>query len=121
MRRTVLFLSLLLCALRPLGLPAAERRSNEDLLQEATASFHAANQAALHDSRQAEQLYRKALLRYEQIVREGGCRTALVLQHRQILLRLGDTAGVLNYLAERFMPDHNLAQSLRLRGATRRL
>ena len=95
-------------------LAAAEQPA--DLLNQANALFRQANETSLRDPGAARDLYQRAALRLERIVREGG------VQNGRLFYNLGNAyfqAGeigraILNYrrAALYIKGDHNLAQNL---------
>lgn len=90
-------------------------QSPEELFREASAFFQEGNQAAAQDASKAQALYRKALLRYEQIVNEGVHSGKLYYNIGNTYFLLGDLGrAILNYRrASALTPrDPNLAQSL---------
>ena len=111
-----LILPLALSAAFPLlalGLSPAELSS---LLGEANTLFRQANEASLRDPEAAHELYRRAALRYERIVHEGGIRNGKLFSNIGNAYFRTDDIGraILNYRrAERSMPDDaNIAQNL---------
>jgi hypothetical protein len=103
------------------GLPAAEMGA---LLEEANTYFRQANEVAGTDPAGASNLYRKAVMRYERIARDGPVENGkLYYNIGNAYFRMKDLGrAVLNYRrAERYIPnDPNLQQNLAY-ARTRRL
>ena len=106
-------LCLLAGAVQAAALDADETRS---LFEEGAAQFQAANELAAQDRTAAEEGYRKAILRWERIVRDGGIRNGKL--HYNIgnaYFRMGDLGrAILHYRrAQSILPgDPNLRQNL---------
>ena len=94
--------------------PATETDPNR-LLTEASQLFHQADALSASDQSGAQDLYRKALLRYERLAASGARNGRLFYNIGNLHFRLHDLGrAILNYRrAELFMPDdNNLKQSL---------
>lgn len=93
------------------------------LYREGEGLFRQANEVSATDADEALELYRKALLRFERIVREGGVENGkLYYNIGNTYFRLGDVGNaILNYRrAERYVPnDPNLHQNLEFARARR--
>jgi tetratricopeptide (TPR) repeat protein len=87
-----------------------------DLYTQAKDFFRQANELAAASPEQAEDLYRKAAMRYERILREGGIQNGkLYYNLGNVYFRLKDLGrAILNYRrAEQYIPnDPNLKQNL---------
>ena len=87
-----------------------------DLYAQAKDFFRQANELAAASPEQAEDLYRKAAMRYERILREGGIQNGkLYYNLGNVYFRLKDLGrAILNYRrAEQYIPnDPNLKQNL---------
>jgi tetratricopeptide (TPR) repeat protein len=87
-----------------------------DLYTQAKDFFRQANELAVASPAQAEDLYRKAAMRYERILRESGIRNGkLYYNLGNVYFRLKDLGrAILNYRrAEQYIPnDPNLKQNL---------
>lgn len=117
-RGQCLCLAVLVCLLLPTtpvrgALSTAEAR---ELLREANAHFRGANEAAARDEGRAQDLYRKAIMRYQRIVRDGDVENGgLYYNIGNAYFRMKDVGrAILNYRrAEQLMPnDPNLHQNL---------
>jgi tetratricopeptide (TPR) repeat protein len=87
----------------------------QELFSEANTFFNQANELLEQDVIQAEDLYRKAILRYERLVSEGIQNGKLFYNIGNAYFRIGDVGrAVLNYRrAEQYIPnDNNLQQNL---------
>lgn len=86
------------------------------LLVEGTGLFQQANEVAASSPDEARELYRKAAMRFERIVRDGGVVNGKIYYNiGNAYFRAGDLGrGILNYRrAEQFIPnDTNLQQNL---------
>lgn len=95
------------------ALPESELRR---LLEEANGLFRQANEVSVRDPAAGRELYQRAVLRFERILREGGIRNGKLLYNAgNAYLRAGDIGrAILNYRrAERYLPgDPNLHQNL---------
>jgi len=95
-----------------------------DLFSQGKAIFRQANQKAATDPDKSRELYRKAALRFERIIREGEVRNGkLYYNVGNAYFRMGDLGrAILHYRrAERYRPhDPNLLQNLKY-ARTRRL
>lgn len=100
-----------------------DRAEVMELYRQASELFRQANDAAAADPQAAENLYRKALTRYEKIAWEGGVQNGKLFYNiGNTWFKLGDIGkAILNYKrAERFMPnDLNLRQNLQFAKARR--
>ena len=89
----------------------------QDLFSQGKALFRQGNQAAATDPAMAKELYRKAALRFERIIRDGGIRNGkLDYNIGNAYFRMGDLGrAILHYRrAERYRPhDPNLLQNLK--------
>jgi tetratricopeptide (TPR) repeat protein len=87
-----------------------------DLYAQAKDLFRQANELAATSPEQAEDLYRKAAMRYERIIREGGVQNGkLYYNLGNVYFRVKDLGrAILNYRrAEQYIPnDPNLKQNL---------
>lgn len=107
---------ILYCIIALLGLSLAAMDSTElsDLLRDAERCFEGGNEA--HSREDAVELWRKAAVRYERAVKEGGVSNgALYYNLGNVYFRLGDTGrAILNYRrAQRLIPnDRNLMKNL---------
>lgn len=117
--RAAVYLGLLFAALALRSLPAAERLDPaqvHDLFSQGKELFRRANELAQQDPAGARDLYAKAALRFERIVREGGVHNGgLYYNIGNAHFRTGDIGrAILSYLrAERYIPgDANLRQNL---------
>ena len=114
LRKWILLLSLLTAA----GAAAASlsRAELSNLLGEANTLFRQANDASLRDPAAARDLYRRAALRYERIVQEGGIHNGKLFYNiGNAYFRAGDIGrAILNYRrAQLYIPDDaNVAQNL---------
>lgn len=88
----------------------------QDLYSEGKALFRQANEQAETDGEAARALYRRAVQRFERVVREGGIHNGkLYYNIGNIHFRLGDLGRAILYYrrAERYIPDDvNLQQNL---------
>lgn len=100
------------------GLPRAELSEPEisSLFQQGNDLFRQANEISARDAAQAEDLYRKAILRFERIVREGGVENGQLFYNiGNAYFRMNDVGrAILNYRrALRLAPnDSNVHQNL---------
>ena len=96
------------------ALPEEERL---DLFSQGKTFFRQANEAAAHDPNAAKELYQKAALRFERIVRDGDIQNGkLYYNIGNTYFRMGDLGqAILNYRrAQRYLPnDSNLQQNLK--------
>lgn len=108
------FALLLWLWMAPFALAAPEPMS--DLLSQANALFREGNEVSLRDQNAARSLYRRAALRLERIVREGGVRNGQLLYNLgNAYFQAGDIGrAILNYRrAELYIPgDANVEQNL---------
>ncbi len=118
LRFLVLFLVFFLTSLVSLSaraadpLPATDR---EELFRQANFFFHEANRVLANDPAQAEDLYRKSLLRLERLVAEGVKNGRLYYNIGNVYYRLNDIGrAIVNYRrAERYLSDDpNLDRNL---------
>lgn len=113
MRFRLLSLAFLSASLLAGPLPESELRR---LLEEANGLFRQANDVAVRDPAAGRELYQRAVLRFERILREGGVRNGkLYYNTANAYFRAGDIGrAILNYRrAERYAPgDPNLRQNL---------
>jgi tetratricopeptide (TPR) repeat protein len=100
-------------------LPALGALSEGDLrqlLEEANGLFRQANEVSVRDPAAGRELYQRAVLRFERLVREGGIRNGKLFYNTgNAYFRAGDIGrAILNYRrAERYSPrDTNLRQNL---------
>lgn len=98
------------------GRPTLDRTEISDLFSQGKQLFHQANELANKDPAQARELYHKAAMRFERIVREGRVHSGkLYYNIGNAYFRMQDLGrAILNYRrAERLMPDDvNLRQNL---------
>ena len=96
--------------------PRLDRTAVHDLFSQAKDLLRRANQAAASDPAAARDLYQKAILRLELIVRKGGVRNGkLYYNIGNAYFRMGDLGRAILYYrrAERLIPDDpNLRQNL---------
>jgi len=118
--RKSILLSLALVLLASVSAAGAETSmdvgsAQRELFLEANTFFNQANEVLMLDVVQAEDLYRKAILRYERLVAEGIQNGKLFYNIGNAYFRLGDIGrAVLNYRrAEQYIPnDTNLQKNL---------
>lgn len=114
MRRAAAALLLLLASL-PLFAALSEAELG-NLLDEANQQFRQANEVYLTSPASAVELYRRAALRYERLVRDGGVRNGRLFYNiGNAYFRAEDIGrAILNYRrAQRYIPgDPNVAQNL---------
>ena len=113
MRIPAAALSVLLAAAPALALSQQEAKR---LFQEANELFREANELSLRDPNAAVELYQRAALRYERLVRDGGIRNGKLFYNLGNAYFKAQDIGraILNYRrAERYIPgDPNLEQNL---------
>lgn len=112
-----------------LGWPAPKlqaelsEQQTRELFTEANQLFRQANEAASVSPVESQDLYRRAALRFERIVDEGGVRNGMLFYNiGNAYFRMNDIGrAILNYRrAERYIPgDRNLALNLRTARETR--
>lgn len=94
-----------------------------ELFTEANQLFRQANESASVDPVESQDLYRRAVLRYERIVSEGDVRNGMLFYNiGNAYFRMNDIGrAILNYRrAEQYTPgDRNLARNLRTARETR--
>ena len=108
---------LLLCLLFPFRAGAASGEGDaKTWLTEANQAFHEANSLAVKDPDAAADLYRRAIMRYQRIIRDGGIQNGkLYYNIGNAYFRMKDLGrAILNYRrAAEFIPhDSNLQQNL---------
>ena len=115
--------ALWLCAAGVRPAPALSEAEIMDLYTQGKQVFREANDLAARDPDAARELYRKAALRFERIVREGGVENGrLYYNIGNAYFRMNDLGrAILNYRrAELYVPnDSNLQQNLRYARARR--
>jgi len=97
------------------GMASLTDQVKAETLTEANKLFHQANEKLTQDPAKAQELYRKALLRYERLVKEGVRNGKLYYNIGNTYYRLDDIGrAILNYRrAELFIPeDLELEESL---------
>jgi tetratricopeptide (TPR) repeat protein len=103
-------------AARPLPAHALDHAEKWSLFRDGELSFRQANELLDTDPEKARNLFQKAVLSYERIVREGDVRNGKIFYNiGNIYFRMGDVGrAILNYRkAEEFIPgDMNLQQNL---------
>jgi len=124
MRRSIV---ILLAVLLAIAVPAVAQLSDtefESLLEEANTLFHQANEEYARNPASAVEIYRRAALRYERIVRDGGVRNGRLFYNiGNAYFRAEDIGrAILNYRrAQAYLPgDANLAQNLAYARSRRR-
>jgi len=115
---TTLMVGILLTAATGSAMAASLGKAEiRELFQEGNDLFRQANEQSASDPEAAKELYGKAVLRFERILREGGVRNGkLFCNIGNAYFRMGDVGrAILNYRrAERYMPnDPNLMQNIR--------
>lgn len=121
--RAIVWLVILSAAAAPVR-AAPPRAHLESLYAEATDLFRQANETAASDRVAAADLYRKAALRFERIVREGGVANGkLYYNIGNAYFRIDDLGRAILYYrrAESYLPnDPNVRQNLEYARARRR-
>jgi hypothetical protein len=109
-------LALLLVSATPLSAQLSEQQSRE-IFTEANQLFRQANETANINPAESQDLYHRALLRFERIVSEGGVRNGMLFYNiGNSYFRMNDIGrAILNYRrAEQYIPgDRNLSENLR--------
>jgi hypothetical protein len=110
------------CLTAPLQAQLTEQQTRE-LFTEANQLFRQANEAANVSPVESQDLYRRAVLRFERIASEGGVRNGMLFYNiGNAHFRMNDIGcAILNYRhAEQYIPgDRNLALNLRTARETR--
>jgi len=100
----------------PAGFAALTETEKADLAAEAQRLFREANKVVATDPEAAQELYRRSVMRFERLVREGGVENGkLYYNIGNVYFRMKDIGrAILNYRrAEPYMPgDANLRQNL---------
>ena len=121
LKTALLFFAALLLGLQVRVCPAAAKQPSlgiaeqQTLLDAADSFFHEANDLAAENPGQAEELYRKALLRYERLAESGITNGMIYYNIGNIHYLLGQLGkAILNYRrAEQYRPDDdNLQQNI---------
>ena len=106
----------LICPIPTLHAQISEQQTRE-LFTEANQLFREANETAGISPAQSQDLYHRAVLRFERIVSEGGVRNGMLFYNiGNAYFRMNDIGrAILNYRrAEQYVPgDRNLSQNLR--------
>lgn len=113
---TAAFISLCLFICSGSGAVDLDRADITDLYSQAKQYFREANSVSVRSGEEAGALYKKAAMRYEKLINEGGIRNGRIYYNLgNIYFRMNDIGrAILNYLrAEQYMPDDsNLRQNL---------
>lgn len=111
-----MFITILVCLLWPVTTQALNKDDVTELYRQGTGMFRQANDIASQKPRQAKELYAKAAMRFERIVREGNIENGkLYYNIGNTYFRMGDLGrAILNYRrAQRYIPsDSNLYENL---------
>ena len=105
------------------GLRALDGQEAAQLVEEGNQLFRRANQESAGDPVAAHELYEKAVMRYERVVKDGGVENGrLYYNIGNVYFRMKDTGrAILNYRrAEQYIPnDPNLHHNMQYARATR--